>query len=342
MNDEDLIGYVLDALNPAERDAVAASLRARPELAVRAAELRRALAPLEADREPPPVPSGLALRTVARLAARLAGQEAGPAASADPAAPAAVARALTAAEPDERPLAFPTLPRAPREQPEARAVGGRFRPDLIVACGIALFATGLVISAVGKSRVQSQLLACQGNLRTLHTGLAGYADTHGGRYPQIGTTATPTADTFVPVLADAGQLPASFRPCCPADTSASPAPPGTSTPAVATPPVGYTYTLGYRSPAGGLLGLRRTDGGEDHDLVPISADLPTATAAPADGRFCPHAVGMNVLYAGGHVRHTTSALVGPNRDHIYLNLSGRVAAGADRTDTVLGRPGDVP
>src|SRR5207248_1922854 len=147
------------------------------------------------------------------------------------------------------------LPRAPREAPETRAVGGRLRPDLFVAGGIALFAAGLVFSAVGKLRAQHEVTACQNALRTLHTGLAGYADTHEGRYPQGGVA---------------------------------------------------------------------------------------AAAAPAAGPVCPHGWGMNVLFVGGHVRVTTSQFVGPGEDDIFRNRLGQVAAGVDRTDVVLGRPGDRP
>ena len=92
-----------------------------------------------------------------------------------------------------------------------------------------------------------------------------------------------------------------------------------------------------------LVGLRRPGtSADEHDLVPISADYPSARAAPAAGPLCPHSFGMNVLYAGGNIRVTTSALIGPNQDHIFQNIYGSVGAGADRDDVVLGRPGDRP
>ena len=107
--------------------------------------------------------------------------------------------------------------------------------------------------------------------------------------------------------------------------------------------MGYTYTLGYRVPGGDLYGLRRPDGSTDElDLVPITADFPSTEAAPTAGPTCPHTQGMNVLFVGGNVRVTTSALVGPGGDDIFRNVFGEVAAGADRTDVVLGRPGDRP
>src|SRR5207244_2214943 len=137
------------------------------------------------------------------------------------------------------PLATPAPPRllrAPRDEPEIRMLGGRFRADILVACGIALFAGGLIFSAVGKVRARNEVLACQNTLRALHTGLTGYADTHGGHYPQVAPNAT--AETSANALATAGQVPAGFRPGCPAEPAAA--------------FVGYTYTLGYRTPTGAL------------------------------------------------------------------------------------------
>ena len=227
------------------------------------------------------------------------------------------------------------FPRAPREQAESRFVGGRLRPDLWVACGIALFAAGLFFSGIGKLRARNEMLACQNTLRTLHTGLSGYADTHDGRYPQIGVRDELHCRFVRDRAASAGQVPEGFRPACPA----YPVPEH----AKAAPAVGYTYTLGYRTPAGNLIGLRQPSGTpSEHDLVPISADYPTPDAAPAAGPVCPHSRGMNVLYVGGNVRHTTTPLVGPYGAHIFQSIYGNVEAGADRTDVVLGRPGDRP
>ncbi|MFO0823218.1 MAG: hypothetical protein U0792_08870 [Gemmataceae bacterium] len=339
--DENLIGFLLNVLDAEETAAVATQVREDSGVAARLEQLRLSLIPFEADREsavePPP---GLALRTIARLAAHLASHEPPQSQESDHGTLLAVAKQMEVHYPEPHPLAFPTVPseslrRPPREEAETKVVGGRFRLDLLVACGIALFATGLVFSAIGKVRAQNQVLACQENLRTLHTGLAGYADIHNGAYPQIGNGTLPTAETFVTALADAGQVPVTFRPCCPADPSVNAAP-------VPSMPVGYTYSLGYRTRDGDLVGFHRTAGNGEHDLVPISADYPTRTVAPVSGPVCPHPVGMNVLCAGGSVRHTTTPLIGPNGDDIYRNIFGRVGAGANANDIVLGRPGDRP
>ncbi|HEV3387230.1 MAG TPA: hypothetical protein VG097_20595, partial [Gemmata sp.] len=292
MNDEDLIGYLLGALEFDEQAAVETRLQAAPESLIRLEQMRLAFGPLEADRETGSPPPGLATRTIARLAAHLSEREPRTQKPTDLESLSAIFNTILVLPPkieskEEQPVAVPVenrpIPRAPREEPETRTIGGRLRPDLIIACGIAFFACGLVFSAIGKVRAHYQLLNCQANLQTLHRGLVGYADTHDGNYPQIGTDQT--ADSFATTLADAGQLPEGYNPGCPVDA------PGENR-----NPVRYAYSLGFRSPTGTLIGLHRpNDALDEHDLLPISADYPTASATPVPGPLCTHPPQMNVL-----------------------------------------------
>ena len=343
MSDEDLIGYLFDLLDPDDRAAVAARVAADPSVAARLEHLRAAAAPVlavaEAEREDPPEPRpGLAVRTVAAVARHVVRHEPRqPEPSAVPALPNE--RAGGTPELDfgpgtrakvSQPAPGPRPAPPPADRPEFRG-GGRFRADLLVAACIAFVGVGLVLSGVAKARQQSRVYACQNSLRTLHGGLAGYADADPqGRYPQVGTPALPTADTFVASLVDLGHLPAGYKPGCPA---------GADRPA-------YTYTLGFRGANDELVGLRRpsaaTDPADESDLMPISADLPAAGAAPGAGLASPHGANMNVLFVGGNVRITRSPNVGPHGDHIYSNVYGNVAAGANRADAVLGGPGTRP
>lgn len=343
MSDEDLFGYLFDLLPIEDRAAVAARLELDPELAARLAHLRRAVRPVlavaEFERDNPPEPApGLALRAIARVAQHVVEHEPRPAEpeSREPAI-AAFLRDYTAEAPRELEFDSGTRAKVPgsarrappvSDGPEPAPPGRRFRADLIVAAGIAFLGFGLITSGIAKARHQQRVYACQNSLRTLHTGLSGYADSDPqGRYPQIDPAAT--AGTFAASLGDQGHLPAGYRPGCPAADSF----------------VAYTYTLGFHEPDGRLLGLRRPGtGSEDaeHDTMPISADFPTSRAAPGDGPVSPHGSTMNVLFVGGNVRPTTSPFVGPNGDDIYRNLFGHVGAGANRSDAVLGRPGDRP
>lgn len=318
MTDEELIGYVLD---PDDRDGGGAYLAADPETAARLDRLRAVVGRLEVDRDDPAPPPGLAVRTIARLAAHLAEYEPRP-------EPSAGAH-------DPTPGELVRSPAPPLPEPDPRSFGGRFRLDWVVAAGVGFLAVGLGLSFVGKARHQAGLMACQNNLRALYQGVSGYADTHAGQLPEVGGDPYPTAGSFVAALSDAGQYPPDFRPGCPAG-------PSESADLVRAVPTGYTYPLGYRTPGGTVVGLRRTGWDGQSDLLPVSADLPAGDAAPTAGPTSPHRLGQNVLYLGGHVRYTTSPGVGVGGDDIYRNQLGRVAAGLGPMDTVLGRDGDRP
>jgi prepilin-type processing-associated H-X9-DG protein len=346
MSDEDLIGYLFDLLDPVDRAAVAARVATDPVVAARLERLRADTGPLltvaEIERDEPPEPRpGLAVRAVARLAEYIVEHEPRTPEPESTESPVGAFLRAYSEEPPEIDLAFGPGTRAPdpnepsggrggtahhfpHEGPEHRS-GGRFRAEFLVAACLAFVGIGLVLSGVAKARHQNRVYACQNSLRTLYSGLSGYADTDpAGNYPQVGTEKIPTAEAFATSLADHGHLPAGYKPNCPAARDAIP----------------YTYTLGFRGPNDELVGLRRPL--DENDQMPISADLPSAGVAPCDGPVSPHGRYMNVLFVGGNVRLTTSPLVGPNGDDIYRNVYGHVAAGANRADAVLGRPGDRP
>jgi hypothetical protein len=310
MDDDTLLAYLLDHLPPAETAAVEAHLAGHPADAAKVARARRALRPLEADRDGIDPPPGLAVAAVARTAEYLVANRLFPDPTPEP--PVEPARSGVARL---------------RSEPEWGLPGWR-RADVVVACGIAFLLAGLGLAGIGKLREESRVRACQANLGELYVALAGYSDTHDGRFPQVGTDAVPTAGAFADELVRSGQYPAGQAAVCPAAESP--------------PRVGYAYTLGYLGPNGQLVGLRKSDGPDGAgDWTPITADLPArrragAAAVPA------HARGQNVLFVGGAVRFATTPAVGVNGDHIYHNDAGLPRAGLHRDDSCLGRPPDMP
>lgn len=311
MNDDRLIAYALDLLDPADRAAVEAHLVADPEDAAEVDRLRHALRPLEADRDGYDPPRGLAVAAIARTAEYL------------------VANGLVPAEPESE-ESRPPVRRRLDSEPVFPAWWRR--ADALVAAGIAFLAFGLLAAGVGRLRHDAQVAACQDGLRGLHVALTGYSDTRDGRYPEVGTRQMPVAGAFAAELARSGHLPPGQPVACPV----APPPEPIADPNVV-PAVGYAYTLGFVGPGHRVTGLRRVDApGGASDWTAVAADL------PAPRPQAPHARGQNVLYLGGMVRLAATPAAGVNGDDIYHNEAGVVRAGLHVFDASLGRPTDVP
>lgn len=264
---------------------------------------------LSLDKELPTPPAGLAMRTVSRLAELLVNEQ--------------TIRNET--------VVVPSTMTQKIVNTDSPVFFGRRRADLMVAAAIGFLAFGLSITGIQKLRAEAAIRHCQNTLREIHHSLSGYADVHQGYYPTVGGSAGPQAGDFAGELARTGFMPAHLLPVCPADDSSQ------------TRQVGYTYTLGFRSPNGNVVGFRRPDPNNgDQDGVPMLADFPAANVAPAGGLLSPHTRGQNVLFAGGFVRFSTSAAVGLDGDDIYRNAAGKVGAGLSPNDVCLGRPLDRP
>jgi hypothetical protein len=313
--DENLVGYLLKALEPDEQAAVEAHIEAHPEARAKLELLERALAPLAADAEETEVRPGLAMATLARIA-----------------------------EHKCRPL--PAAPGAPRSQ--VVPSGWRLRrADVAAAAAVLLVAAGITLPAVLFARQQVERVECQNNLKNSWQALQAFADQSPDHaFPKIEAEGPRSvAGAFVPMLHDAGMFSGPVLVSCPSrPVQAMPA--GVSladlNAAYATNQEefnrlarnlsgGYAYTLGYRNgPA--LVGLTAND----PDSLPIMADLPAGNGnSPNHG-----GTGQNVLYIGGHVRWCVQRTVGEAGDDIYVNKHNYLSAGEGRSDTVLG-PGDA-
>jgi hypothetical protein len=319
--DENLLGYLLDALDSDARRAVEAHLRLHPEARARLEELRQMLAPLAADADAPEPPPALAASTLARVSAYQAAR-----------------RLLTAPLPSRRQIGA-TARRGPR------------RADFVVAALILLLSAGMGMTWLARQWRDYRILACQNNLHGIWTALQVYADgrSEGGAFPRVEVEPPRNfAGVYVPMLTDAGALGADVNTACPAQVRRP-----TTTCSLneldelsrrrpdeyhaLTRDLGgdYAYSLGYRE-GGDLMGLRRDSG----DLLPILADR-----ARTDGRGnSPNhgGAGQNVLYIGGQVRWCVEPTVGVDRDDIYRNLKNQVLAGEHQLDTVLGSSEAAP
>ncbi len=316
--DVNLVGYLLGALDHDEHGSVEDYLHAHPDARQKLDRLRRALEPLEADRDAPDLepPPQLVMATLAR-----------------------VAEARAEAPPEEPPRTLPFAPGVPASQ---RGGGGRWhRPDALVAAAIVLVALGLGASWLHKSWFQSDLVACKENLHRFHSALAAYSELRGGAFPRVDEKGPHNyAGVFVPVLHESGALREGVSITCPSQGRRPPpldqwaaGGPDRYREAVRDLAGSYAYSLGYRH-GDGVVGLRRGDPAGQ----PILADGPPSRD-PADaglGNSSNHrGRGQNVLFVDGSVRYVTTRAVGAD-DDIYLNQHRRVGAGVHPRDAVLG------
>ncbi len=304
---EDLIGYLLHALEPAERAQVETELGRDPELKRELQLLERSLLPLAGDREGYAPPMGLASRCCEYVATQ-----------------GKVRRAP--------PVAPPT---------------SRWRmSDLAVAAGVFLAATLLFWPAMNQSRYAARVRGCQNNMRQIGLALQSYSDAHPGKLPAIHSRHTLNRSGLYAVILLQNNLLGEQRLIiCPGSKLAEDvenfdvptwaeleaAAPAEQLRMVKTMGGSYGFSLGYRQEDGEHsppLALGRST----HVIL---ADAPSRDHQ--DRMSGNHgACGQNLLFEDFHVEYVTGCRTRACRDHIFENRNGEQAAGLDRDDVVIG------
>jgi len=308
--DANLVGYLLNALDPETHREVEDYLRGNPEARQRLETLRRGLTPLAADKESPHPPVDLVLKTLAFVA-------------------------------EHRNRSLPEAPCAPtlRFSPATRR--GWRRPDVLVAAGLLIAVCTLLLPVRNKLLDQSYVRNCQNNLRLFHQAMSTYSDLHDGAFPRVETQPRRNfAGVVVQHLNDQGVLPPQVSVNCPPNSSVPPQfisfpqlemlSPESFEHYAGTLGGDYAYSLGYRDAQGRYQGLRRDANSPN---IPIMADRPPESGW---GNSLNHGGGgQNVLYSDGSVRFVPTRTAGVNGDDIYVNKLNKVAPGLDPFDTVL-------
>lgn len=320
--DENLVGYLLDALDPEEHRAMEAHLRADPQARERLHRLRDLMQPLASTLDPMEPPADLWVRALGRVA-------------------------------EYSCRSLPPVPAAPAPRRPTIPVRSWWRrADVLVAACLLVCATLLIPPGLLYLRYQNNKLACQENLRELYTALDDYSQRHGGYLPNV-ATAVPAprnvAGMYVVVLQENGLLQGKTHVDCPIQSQVS-FPPA-SRQEVEDMPLdefqrraaqmaegSYAYSLGYRDSWGGFHSPRLDPLQPDNPYLAILADRPPKYVAIGDKSNSPNHAGrgQNVLFLDGHFRFCTTRTVGVDQDDIYVNFDGQVAAGKNRKDTVLG------
>lgn len=323
---ENLVGYLLDALDPEEKREVERCLREQPDAGTQLELLRKALEPLALDRDMVEPPAGLCERTLARAEAQRT--------------PAVVGAS-------SRSAALRLL----RVEPTARSNWWR-RSDVLVAACLILCVTILIPPGLTYLRYRADIATCQNNLHDFYQALSGYSDRHQGVFPDVTAVKAPdkVAGLVVPVLRDEMGGGSGYREL----TVTCPGPGEPSFRRLRGPSMrdlqnmdpreferyatellgNYSYSLGYRD-ADNVYRMHRNG---QAGPMPIMGDRPPLHVFAGDRSNSPNhwGKGQNVLYSDGTVRFVTNRNVGVNLDDIYTNVNGEVAAGRHPSDAVLG------
>jgi len=342
----DLIGYLVGALDadeaslvrqaldqeaaePPSPDTDAESLEddavPRHRLHAELSLLRSALRPLEADRLPEPAPPGLASRTLQYVRSQATSQES--------------IRVIGEEVPAPTPAPVFTPESAPVVVPVSRS-----SLDRVIMAATAIAATVLLAPLLLETIEDSRTRRVERKLGVLSGALHGYADSH-REYPTPPSAGPLSrAGLYAPTLvaehrlrADDGTLLVPGSTLSQSGTFRIPsmeeleAAVGTDRLEALVRQMGgdFGYTLGHRDPAGQLqpIGDRR----RGHH--PIMADAPADHGLHA----LHHPSGMHhVLFEDGRVQRVFDPTFAADRDHLYRNHHGNVAAGVDADDSAIG------
>ncbi len=353
---DDLLGYLLGALEPEQEREIEARLETDEQLRRELREHRKYLQPLGTDSSLIDAPRGLARRVCDTVADR---RDTPTLSDGDP-RPGKTERtdrpvSISAAAP------VSTSPSTTAATVTEFAVGGRvaavatdlsYPPaerrwgwaEVVTVGSIVTAASLLIVPALSFSRYRSQIEACRERMHGVGNALVNYSRAHGGTFPEIEQEGPLSfAGVYALRLQQAGLIadPADLR--CPGRT---PMPSIDAAPTTledfrnakdesarrgclrATGDFGYS--LGYVE-AGEYYPARNLSRGR-HAVL---ADAPAADGQCGGNHGCG---GQNVWFEDGHAEYLCRSRLGDLDDQLFLNRTGFVGAGIGADDVVIGAP----
>lgn len=322
---EQLLAYLLNDLDPAERNRVEDAIAADPKLAEELEHLRECLAGSEQEAEPVVTPpTKLASRTCSFVEHAV-----------------------------ERSKSFcksPSHAASLSESHDGCAARSRWSyTDLVVGACILLALGALLMPALGESREAARQLKCQNNLLRLGTALNDYSERFRQGLPQI--KPNQNAGFFVVELYESGIISREELAelvVCPATQLAEKVSSGHIRIYIPNREEylrsdgaagnllrklmagDYAYNLGYRTPSGSIHQIRFE--GSSH--LPLLSDAPSLAIAgyqSANHGGC----GQNVIFQDLSCQYVRCIRIQSQQDHWYLNDDGEPAAGCRSKDIVL-------
>lgn len=315
---EDLLGYLLGALDVDEQETIKRQIDCDPNLQQQLTQLQTRLAPLEASRMQYEPPAGLAARTC---------------------------QAMIDAGVDASPQPLPMSPAT-----DAPSSTHRWTLlDVVVAMGMCVAAACLFLPPIAGSRYRAQLTQCQSNLRHIGQAMSEFSERFDGYFPQIPAAGNWSAAGFVaPRLKETGLIRDDRYFLCPGSelnnqrqTFIIPMPEeirkasGVKLLVMRSKMGGsYGYNMGYVSH--GRLQPIRDQGRSRFALI---SDAPVLH--PTKGFTANHGGNtFNTLFEDGSVRKLTSPIVGA--DHIFRSERGMIEPGMHQNDAVVAHSSSRP
>jgi len=319
---QQLLGHLLGALEEPERQVLDRELAENPDLQQELALVGRQIEVLDAARPVYTPPVGLASRTCEWIFAQAP-------------QPSRLAQA-------HLPPAVPILPPI-----EAPAPGWMTRirwADLAMAIAVFVAATALLFPALQNSRTHARLRACQDHLRQLGLALTEYSQQHDDYFPSVPARGRlAAAGVYAPVLLGSGLLTDSEQVVCPDSPLARQRNfrvPSISEIQMATAEEldrlrrlmggSYGYCLGYIRD-----GTYQPTKNLRREHFAVMADAP-AVDEPGRQSLNHGRRGQNVLFEDGHVVFLASSKPFDEADDIFANELGAMAAGTHPNDSVIG------
>ncbi len=355
---EDLLGFVLGALDAPEQRDLQQYIDANPETEEQLLEIRNAMSPLDSlEAEATGHRPGLARRTCELVAGLQHGQQ---------------QNELETSPPINNLFVEPPSNEESTRlvEPASNFAFSRFtdrlshplswsRVDMLAAVAFIAILSGILLPAIAQSRFNSRVMACQHNLAQVGTAMLTYSDLHSGRYinvPNFDSSLTETSfasglqktsfssGLFAPVLKTTGFIKDDATFSCAGVATLNP---------VSIPTINqlasaegeqqetlrrrmgghFGYGLGFVE--GDRYSAPRNDGSAHRVIL---ADMPSVDL-PGRGSNNHAGKGQNCFFADGHIQFVSTHTIGD--DAIYENDFGMVGPGAGPRDNVIA-PSHLP
>lgn len=349
ISQEDLIGYVLGALDASEEQTIASALEQDLTLRERLAEVEDKLSNLPDRFVEIDPPAGLLDKTLNTIS---------------------IVDTTFGNEDDSHSLSKPTdtvrLPSRMSADSETGVKKSNWSLiDLVVSCSVCLVFASILLPSIASSRFQSDMLFCQNNLRTIGYNLASIADSYDGKLEVVRHNDQIDVGQYVKMMIDAELAAESSGMICPSDPlkeqtqseyeaawfrsvshiASESVELVTPEMELATSTVGRNHSSDLQTyPCGSYsfaVPARKKNSKQLVKVsVPCSTDQVLAGDAPCSERpgfqsLNHGAKGQNVLYGDLSVSYINDSAYLPSGDHIYLNNQGEVQPGFSLKDNLL-------